>query len=222
MTPKLEATDLAYERDETRIFADVSFAVDSGEWVGVTGPSGAGKSSLLRLLNRLDEPTAGTVYLDGTDYRELSPSALRQRVALVAQRPALRPGTVVENVTVGPRLRAESVNRDHVDDVLDRLGLRELADRDVDVLSGGEAQRVALARTLVNDPEVLLLDEPTANLDPETTDRVESLVVDIVRERALTVLLVTHDERQADRLTDRRLRMSAGRLTGEHVSETHS
>jgi putative ABC transport system ATP-binding protein len=208
----LRADDLCFEIGGERILDEVSLDVESGETVAIVGPSGAGKSSLLRLLNRLDEPTAGTVSLDGTDYRTIEPERLRKRVGLVPQDPALRSGTVRENVTIGPRLRGEQVSEERLADLLDAVGLDGYADRDASDLSGGEAQRVAIARTVVNDPEVILLDEPTASLDSEAEAEVERLLADLLGSGERTVILVTHDERQAERLADRVARLRDGRI----------
>jgi len=209
---KLRADELRYAVDDEPILDGVSLAVDTGETVAVVGPSGAGKSSFLRLLDRLDEPTGGTVYLDGTDYRSLDPETLRKRVGMVPQQPALREGTVGENVTIGPRLRGESVDEERVDELLADVGLAGYADRDVADLSGGEAQRVAIARTVVNDPDVLLLDEPTASLDSEAEAAIERLLTDLLATGERTAILVTHDERQAARLADRVARFADGRI----------
>ncbi|PQJ34831.1 choline transporter [Salinibacter sp. 10B] len=203
--------------DGTALVRDVNIEVEAGDVFVVFGPSGAGKSSLLRLLNRLDEPTAGTVLLDGTDYRTLPPRTVRQRVGLVPQQPALAEGTVADNVTWGPRLRDASVDSDRMDELLDRLGLAGYQDRDTESLSGGEAQRVAIARTLFNDPDVVLLDEPASSLDATAAERVESLLADVMEAYALTAVLVTHDKARAHRLGRRGVRLENGRVvrTGE-------
>lgn len=216
---KLRADDLTYEIDGERIVDGVSLAVENGETVAIVGPSGAGKSSFLRLLDRLDEPTGGTVHLDGTDYRTIPPERLRKRVGMVPQNPALREGTVRENVTVGPRLRGESVAERRVEALLDDMGLSGYADRVTSDLSGGEAQRVAIARTVINDPEVLLLDEPTASLDGDSERAVERLLTDLLATGERTVLLITHDERQAGRLADRVARFADGRIAGVGTPE---
>ncbi|WP_263785697.1 ABC transporter ATP-binding protein [Salinibacter grassmerensis] len=198
--------------DGESLVADVSVEVRAEEVFVVFGPSGSGKSSFLRLLNRLDEPTDGTVYLDGTDYRMIDPRTLRRRVGWVPQRPTLIDGTVAENVAWGPTLRDEAVDADRLDGLLDRLGLAGFADRDADRLSGGEAQRVAIARTLFNDPDVVLLDEPASSLDAEAADRVESLLADVMAAYALTAVLVTHDVDRARRLGHRGVRLEEGRV----------
>jgi putative ABC transport system ATP-binding protein len=165
---------------------DINVQVQVGEVVAVVGPSGSGKSSFLRLLNRLDEPTGGTVRLNGEDYRKLAPQELRRRVSMVMQTAYLFPGTVAANVAYGPRQRAQRLLAEQTDALLQRVGLSGYQERDASNLSGGEAQRVSIARTLANAPEILLLDEPTSALDEDSARGVEDLVLDIIRERRMT------------------------------------
>ena len=206
--PPLVTENLTRIVDDETLIEDISVSIEPGEVLVIVGPSGAGKSSFLRLLNRLDEPTHGTVYVDGTDYRELSPRKLRVRVGLVPQDSALVPGTVFENATRGLSLRGEPVDETRTERMLAQLGLDGYADRDVEDLSGGEKQRVAFVRTLLNDPEVLLLDEPTASLDSASEARVEELLSTL----DVTVVLVTHDEEQARRIGDRVMELRDGRI----------
>jgi putative ABC transport system ATP-binding protein len=191
---------------------DASFEAEAGEVLALAGPSGAGKSSLLRLLNRLDEPTHGTVYLEGTDYREIAPRELRRKVGMVTQRSFLFPGTVADNLRFGPAQRGEQLPGSTVADLLIRVGLAGYADRTVNNLSGGEMQRVSIARTLANSPRVLLLDEPTSALDDAAKRGIESLVQAIVRDQRLACVMVTHDLEQAARLADRALVLERGRV----------
>ena len=191
---------------------DVTFEVRSGEVLAIVGPSGSGKSSLLRLLNRLDEPTSGTVYVEGIDYRQIAPSELRRKLGLVNQRPYLFPGTVEENLQFGPRQRGESLSRESIEQLLARVGLKGYASRNVANLSGGEAQRVSVARTLANSPLVLLLDEPTSALDEASKLEVESAIKNVVHDHGLTCVLVTHDTAQASRLAERALLLEAGHV----------
>src|SRR5258707_268453 len=191
---------------------DVSVEIHTRELVAVVGPSGSGKSSFLRLLNRLDEPTSGTVYLEDVDYRQIPPRELRRRIGMVTQRAFLFPGTVAENISFGPRQRGEELPPDEIDGLLVHVGLPGFRERNVANLSGGEAQRVSLARALANSPTVLLLDEPTSALDQEAKLGIELLIEKIMRQSQLTCVLVTHDVEQAVRLADRVMILEAGRI----------
>ncbi|MGO9021665.1 MAG: ATP-binding cassette domain-containing protein [Syntrophobacteraceae bacterium] len=191
---------------------DINVQVRRGEIVAVVGPSGAGKSSFLRLINRLDEPTSGTVYLGGEDYHQLAPRELRRRVGMVMQSAYLFPGTVADNLCFGPRQHGEDLLASEIDSLLEEVGLAGFAGRDVLNLSGGEAQRVSLARTLANKPEVLLLDEPTSALDYRAEREIEALLTRVLRDQHLTALMVTHDTGQAERITNRAILIDVGRL----------
>jgi len=208
----LEADQLTRIVGRDVLLEEVTFTVRAEEVFVVFGPSGAGKSTLLRLLNRLDEPTRGTVYLDGADYRTLPPREVRRRIGLVQQQPTLTDGTVADNVAWGPVLRGEAVDRERLKTLLERLGLAGFADRSADELSGGEAQRVAIARTLLNDPDVLLLDEPASSLDAASAQRVETVLQEVMAALSVTTILVTHDAERARRLGSRGLRLDRGRV----------
>jgi putative ABC transport system ATP-binding protein len=194
------------------LVAEATFEVSKGETLAIVGPSGSGKSSLLRLLNRLDEPTSGTVFLEAVDYKQLPPRQLRQRVGMVMQRPFLFPGTVADNLRFGPKQRGEQLSDVRVEELLVGVGLAGCGSRSVANLSGGEAQRVSFARTLANSPEVLLLDEPTSSLDEDSKHEVEAIVRQIGQERGILCVLVTHDTAQAARLAQRALLLEAGRI----------
>jgi putative ABC transport system ATP-binding protein len=208
----LRAESLGRVVGNKTILSDVSFDVSAGELLGIVGPSGSGKSSLLRLLNRLDEPSSGTVFLDGQDYRDVLPRELRRRVGMVTQRPFLFPGDVASNLRFGPSQRGESLADVDIASLLDRVGLSGFANNDAGVLSGGEQQRVSLARTLANQPEVLLLDEPTSALDEESKHGIEKLVAGLAREHCLACVMVTHDRDQARRICQRVVLLEAGKL----------
>lgn len=208
----VETRHLSRELAGRVLVQDVSVQVLAGEILAIVGPSGAGKSSFLRLLNRLDEPTSGTVLLKSQDYRSITPRELRRRVGVLMQTAYLFPGTIAANIAFGPRQRGTMLTPTHIEGLLERVGLSGFGDRDVSNLSGGEAQRVALARTLANEPEVLLLDEPTSALDEASVRGIEELVLGIVRERRMTCLIVTHNLAQAERLARRTMVMQAGRL----------
>ena len=208
----LRAESLGREVAGKTILRDVSFHVNTADLLGIVGASGSGKSSLLHLLNRLDEPTSGTVYLDGQDYRNFPPRELRRRVGMVTQRAYLFPGDVASNLRFGPAQRGETVPDEEVARLLERVGLPGFSAREVSVLSGGEQQRVSLARALANRPEVLLLDEPTSALDEESKVGIEELVGSLVRDHGLTCVMVTHDREQARRMCNRVILLEAGQL----------
>jgi putative ABC transport system ATP-binding protein len=209
---RFETRQLCRAVGAKRLVDDVSVAVEPGEVLAVVGTSGAGKSSFLRLLNRLDEPTGGTVLIDGADYRAITPPELRRRVGMVMQTAYLFAGSVAANIAFGPRQRGEQLMVEQIDALLARVGLAGTSARDVSGLSGGEAQRVSLARTLANAPEALLLDEPTSALDEASARGIEELILGIIRERAMTCVIVTHNRPQAERIAARTMVMESGRL----------
>jgi putative ABC transport system ATP-binding protein len=208
----LRAEGLRREAGGKTIVRDASFALAAGEVVAITGPSGAGKSSLLRLLNRLDAPSAGRVQLADEDTAALDVHELRRRVGMVMQQANLFPGTVAQNVGYGPALRDVVLKADEVEELLRTVGLAGYAKRDVVALSGGEAQRISLARTLANRPQVLLLDEPTSALDDAAKLMVEEALRAAMAQMAGACLIVTHDAAQAARLAQRTLLMQGGVL----------
>lgn len=210
----LETRHLSRQVGARKLVDDVSVQVAAGEILAVIGPSGAGKSSFLRLLNRLDEPTGGTVLVQATDYRTITPQALRRKVGMVMQTAYLFPGTIGANIAFGPRQRGEVLPNEQIAGLLERVGLGGFANRDIVHLSGGEAQRVALARTLANAPDILLMDEPTSALDEASVHGIEELILSVVREHRMTCVLVTHNRAQAERLADRTMLMETGRLVG--------
>ncbi|WP_312029893.1 ATP-binding cassette domain-containing protein [Actinomycetospora sp. TBRC 11914] len=172
------------------------------------GPSGAGKTTLLRLLDRLDVPDEGVVRYRGTPLDDLDPLALRREVGMVFQRPTPFAGTVRDNL----RVAAPDAGDDRFTDLLTRVSLpTDVLDRDADTLSGGELQRMCLARTLVVEPRVLLLDEPTSALDAEPTRTFERTVADLAA-AGLTVVWVSHDAAQVRRVADRVLEVAEGRV----------
>jgi tungstate transport system ATP-binding protein len=194
-------------------------AVQAGEILALVGPSGAGKSTLLRLMNFLEAPSAGVIRYDGVDVSGVAPLALRRQITTVFQRPLLQRASVRDNVEYGLRLRNLRPNG-MVDDMLQEVGLSAFARQPARQLSGGEMQRVALARALVIKPRVLLLDEPTANLDPYNVGLIEEIVGRQNAERGTTVVMVTHNIFQAKRLAHRTGLMLGGKLI--ELSDTPS
>ena len=176
-----------------------------GEILGLVGPSGAGKSSLLRMLNFLEPPTEGTIEFEGFTYRSglEAPLEIRRRVTTVFQRPVLLNRSVWDNVAFGLELRGNRDAKSEIQSALEKVGLANLARQRARTLSGGEAQRVALARALVLKPDILLMDEPTANLDPANVAIIEQIAADLNKDSGTTLVLVTHNIFQAKRLAHR-------------------
>ena len=202
-----------------RTVVDVpSLEIRRGEVLCIVGPSGAGKSTLLRLLNFLETPTCGVLQYDGKRRGPDVPLAVRRQVTTVFQHPMLLRRSVAANVRIGPRLRNGSLPDAEVDRWLDRMGLLEYAGAPARTLSAGEAQRLALARALIVDPMVLLLDEPTGSLDPYNVGLIEGIIQDDNTERHTTTIIVTHDIFQARRLADRTALMIGGSIV--EIGET--
>jgi putative ABC transport system ATP-binding protein len=200
---------VAVNGNDKSIVDSVSFRFNSGGVYNLVGPSGAGKTSYLRLLNRLDEPTSGDVLYDGTGISTLKPTDLRKKVSMIFQEPYLFPGTVGDNLDYCyPEGKTEKAGY-----YLEQVGLKKhYLDSDSSVLSAGEKQRVAIARSLIQAPRVLLLDEPTSALDPTSVDKVEKLILTLVADLCLTAIIVTHNPDQAGRLGGQTLLMVEGRL----------
>ena len=212
MTSTLEGRDLVVLRGGRRILDEATILVRPGEAVAIQGPSGSGKSTLVRVLATLLEADAGAVMLDGRDAREIAPSRFRTRIAFLAQQPAMFDGTVRDNLAAGPALHGDSLDDARARDLIAAVGLDDSVQlREARTLSGGEKQRVALARALANDPQVLLLDEPTAALDPEAGELIVALLRDL-RARGLSVVMVTHVDAHARALGGTLYRCERGRL----------
>ena len=206
---RLEGVHKAYAG---RSVLEIDLEVQQGEVLALVGPSGAGKSTLLRLLNFLESPDRGLLSYSGQLAGPGLSLALRREVTTVFQRPALLRDSVERNIAFGLSLRGEKDGRAKVMAAMERLGLLDLRRAQARTLSGGEAQRVALARALVVEPKVLLLDEPTANLDPYNVGLIEEVVLQLNRERGTTLVLVTHNVFQARRLAHRVGLLLGGRL----------
>ncbi len=214
---KVRILDVRYAVGQAEILKGVTATVGEGEVVSIVGPSGAGKSTLLRTINRLVEPTAGEIFLDGTPTREMNPLELRRRVGMVFQLPALFGETVADAVLYGLRLMGQNTE---VGRLLESVGLEpSLADRDPQSLSVGQQQRVSIARALALKPEVLLMDEPTSALDRAAQLRVEDLIGDLGTRLNLTIVIVSHALDQVQRVADRVLLLVNGHSEGEWSKE---
>ncbi|MDN7025974.1 ABC transporter ATP-binding protein [Methanoculleus sp. FWC-SCC1] len=202
----IEITELSKRFGANEVLRGVDLTVRDGEIFAVIGPSGSGKSTLLRIVNLLETPSSGCVRIDGTDIhaadRQIS---IRRGMGMVFQKPVVFSTTVFENVAAGLRIRgmSEAAIRSRVKEALELIGLADRAEQNARTLSGGEMQRVAVARALVTDPVLLLMDEPTANLDPIATENIEDLIRRINRDYGTTLILTTHDLLQGQRLAHR-------------------
>jgi tungstate transport system ATP-binding protein len=209
----LETRELGKAYGRAQILKDITLCAKKGEVLALIGPTGSGKTTLLRLINLLDEPSDGCVILDGVDVTALPEKEklqARRRMSMVFQKPVMFKGSVRENVSFGLKVRGKG-NPKKVDESLRAVGLDSFGSRDASTLSGGEMQRTALARALVLEPELLLLDEPTANLDPKSAASIDRLIRSLSRET--TVIMATHNMLQCHRLADRVAVIQGGRLT---------
>lgn len=203
----IEARGLCKRHGVTDVLKNITIGVKKGEVLAVIGPSGAGKTTLLRLLNLLEPPISGKIYFNGVDIAKDKKNKLnvRRKMAMLFQKPVVFNTTVFDNVAYGLNVRKEHKADIHkkVKGALEMVGLSGYEDRMAVTLSGGEVQRVAFARAMVIGPEALLLDEPTANLDPINIEKTEELISRIVRRYGITVVIATHDLSQGRRLSDR-------------------
>lgn len=214
---RFESVTMSYPGAEHAAVSDVTFEVPDGEVVALIGPSGCGKSTTMRMVNRLIEPDSGTIRLDGQDVREFKPEQLRRGIGYVIQHVGLFPHwTVFQNIGCVPWLLGWDKPRiaERVHELLELVGMDpdRYATAYPDELSGGEAQRVGVARALAADPPVMLMDEPFGAVDPLTRDRLQTEFIAIQRRLRKTVLFVTHDMDEAVKLGDRIAVMREGSI----------
>lgn len=214
--PIIEAQNLYKEYSGKRILEDINFRVQTGEIFVLVGPNGAGKTTLLRILDLLEEPTAGKLMFDGapTGHSAKDSAVLRRRISMVFQQTVLFNMSVFDNVAYGLKVRGRNGadTEKRVKEALERVQLRGFEHKNALALSGGEAQRVALAQALITEPELLLLDEPTANLDPRNVSIVEEALSRVNREKKTTMIMATHNMFQAENLAHRVAVFNEGRI----------
>jgi len=206
ITYRLENISKIYDEKQILNIRELEFK--TGEIFGLVGPSGAGKSTLLRLLNFLEKPSSGRIKYNGNGYLDGTLPDLSQRrsITTVLQRSALLQQSVWKNVIFPLKIRGIKITESktlEIEELLKYLGLHELKDQRADKLSGGEAQRVAMARAVVFEPDVLLLDEPTSNLDPSNIIIIEKMIERYIKKPDKTIIMITHNIMQAKRLADR-------------------
>ena len=208
---------------EKVVLEDLTFRIERGEIFTIIGPSGSGKTTILRMIDLLENPSSGSILIEGhdTNVSEGERVALRRRMSVVFQKPAALRGNVFEKVALGLKFRGTPRDEMHarVTEAHGLVGLDGYEERKATTLSGGELQRVAIARALVSRPEILLLDEPTANLDPVSTERIENLISFIKEQFGTTIVLSTHDMIQGQRLATR-IAVILNRTIGQ-VGDSH-
>jgi len=203
----LETVNLSQTVNKREILKNINLKVDKGEVLALIGPTGAGKTTLLRLFNSLELPSSGKIIIDGTDTSE-SPGArleIRRKMAFVLQKPVVFNMSVYDNIAIG--LKWRGLNKieitEKTSNILELIGLADYGNRNARTLSGGETQRVAIARAVISEPEILLLDEPSANLDPVSSAKTEELLINIIDRYKATTIMATHDMSQGQRMADR-------------------
>ena len=221
----LEVTNLCktYGKGDTMVKAldNVSFSVEKGEFVAIIWPSGSGKSTLLHILGGVDVPTKGSVVINQTDISNLDETALaifrRRQIGLIYQFYNLIPIlTVQENLTLPLLLDGRKPDEKQISTLVKRLGLENRLDHLPNQLSGGQQQRVSIGRALVNNPALMLADEPTGNLDSENSKEIISLLRQFNKDFNQTVIIITHDEKIANS-ADRVITIEDGKITGDEV-----
>lgn len=218
---KTKALSKIYEKGKIKIPAllDVNFEVSDGQFIGIVGKSGSGKSTLLNLIGGLDRPTSGNIFFDGHDLAGMSRYELalhrRSSVGMIFQSFNLVPTLSALDNVVLPLIFSgmnRKIRKSRGREFLGQVGLHDRVNHFPGELSGGEAQRVAIARALVNEPRVILADEPTGNLDSQTSEEIISVLVRLNKEKGLIILMVTHDLESAERIADKIIRLKDGRI----------
>ncbi|WP_409344983.1 ATP-binding cassette domain-containing protein [Paenibacillus sp. MBLB4367] len=207
------------DETQTRLFSDITAQIGEPAIVAVLGASGQGKSTLLRIVASLDVADEGDIFLHGMAQKEWKPEEWRMKVCYVAQHAVMLPGTVEDNLRIVSVLHRTAFDRPLAERLMSRLGLEGAWRKQAGDLSGGEKQRVALIRSLLLRPEILLLDEVTASLDMHSKQAVESLLADWHRTEGTTAVMITHDLAQAAELSGRIWFMSEGTLLEDNVAE---
>jgi tungstate transport system ATP-binding protein len=216
----LELEDLGRAYGGLEVLSGIRLSLERGEILGLIGPTGSGKTTLLRLVDLLEEPSRGCIRLEGrviTALPEKEKLLVRRRMAMVFQKPVMFRARVLENVSFGLRMRGRD-EPERVRAALAAVGLFGYESRDANTLSGGEMQRAALARALVLQPELLLLDEPTANLDPKSRECIDRIIQELSGQNT-AVILATHNMQQCKKLADRVAVLKAGRLQASGRTE---
>ncbi|MGB9928935.1 MAG: ABC transporter ATP-binding protein [Methanosarcina sp.] len=201
--------------ENLQVLKDINAQIKRGTSTALVGPTGSGKTVLLRLIDLLEKPSSGTIYFEGSNANESDNTRLqiRRQIGMVFQKPLAFKASVYDNIAYGLRIRGKKENMDEkIKDLLELIGLPGYENRNALKLSGGETQRLALARAMITEPKLLLLDEPTANLDPLSKKKLEELILKINRESETTIIMTTHDLLQGQKLADKMVILNNGQV----------
>ncbi|ARK26309.1 phosphate ABC transporter ATP-binding protein [Sporosarcina sp. P37] len=199
--PAIHFQGVSFEAGNTKILEDITGSFPAEQITVLVGPSGAGKTTLLKMCNGLVSPTSGQILLEGQAIDKLSPIELRRQAGMVLQNSPMIAGTVYDNLALPLRLQGKTLSKERALDILDQVGLEQTyLERDSRNLSGGQQQKVSIARTLLNESKILLMDEITSALDPSSLNEVEDLIWRLYKERGITVVWITHNLEQAKRM----------------------
>ena len=203
----IETSGISQNYDGKDVLKNINLKIEKAEVFTLIGPTGSGKTTLIRILDILEPPCAGKLVFDGIDVTtsKIKQLEARRRMSYVQQKPLIFTMNVYDNVACGLRWRRmkAGVIKQKTDEALEMVGMTEFRDRNAKTLSGGETQRIAIARALVTEPEVLFLDEPTANMDPVSTAKIEEVLAHIINQRKITIIMTTHNMSQGQRMASR-------------------
>ena len=211
----VELENIYKNYENLQVLNDINLKIKKGTSTALVGPTGSGKTVLLRLIDLLEKPSSGKVYFESIDANESNKRRLeiRRQIGMVFQKPLAFKASVYDNIAYGLKIRGKKDKMDErIKEILEIIGLEGYDNRNALKLSGGETQRLALARAMITDPKLLLLDEPTANLDPISTNKMEELIAKINHEFETTILMTTHDLFQGRKLADRMIIMNNGEI----------
>lgn len=211
----LELKKVGYKKEEKAILQDISLQVSPGDCLSIVGASGSGKSTLLKLCSDLISPTSGEIYFKGKPYADYEPIQLRRKISYCLQTPILFGKQVAENLNFPFKIRKEAVDQGRIIQLLERFNLNEsFLEKEIQNLSGGEKQRIAIIRHLLYEPEILLLDEATSALDTENAKMVEAYIQEL-NQKGVTILWVTHQLEQSRRIFNKRIIVGEGNILEE-------
>ncbi len=203
----IETVNICQHYEGRDVLKNINLKIDRGEVFTLIGPTGAGKTTLMRILDLIERPCSGKLYFDGHDVANprIDQLEVKRRMSYVQQRPLVFTMNVFDNIACGLRWRhtKPGITRRKTEEALELVGMTSFRNRNAKTLSGGEMQRVAIARALVTEPQVLFLDEPTANMDPVSTAKIEEVLGHIISEKKTTIIMATHNMSQGQRIASR-------------------